>query len=80
MTSPRSALSRTSHRMHPWCIALIVVLVGFTGSSSIFMPEDLRWHLETLAAERGFRIKGVDLIGDKRKSNHKTKKLADRIS
>ena len=80
MTSPRSALSRTSNRMLSWCLALIVVLVGFTGSSSIVMAEDLRWHLETLAAERGFRIESVDLIGDEQKSNHKTKKLANRIS
>jgi len=80
MTSPRSALSRTSNRMLSWCLALIVILVGFTGSSSIVMAEDLRWHLETLAAERGFRIESVALIGDEQKSNHKTKKLADRIS
>lgn len=80
MISPRSALPRTPHRRRAWCLALIAVLVGLTGSSRIVMAEELRWHLEALAAERGFRIEGVDLIGEEQRSSGKTEKLADRIN
>jgi len=80
MTSPRSALLRTPQGMRSWRLALIVVLFGITGSSGVVLAETLRWHLETLAAERGFRIEGVDLIGDEQRSSRKTEKLADQIS
>ncbi len=80
MTSPRSALLRTPQGMRSWRLALIVVLFGIAGSSGVVMAENLRWHLETLADERGFRIEGVDLIGDEQRSSRKTEKLADQIS
>ncbi len=80
MTSPRSALPRTPHGVRSWRLALIVVLFGLAGSSGIVMAETLRWHLETLAAERGFRIEGVERIGDEQRSSHDTEKLADQIN
>ncbi len=80
MTSPRSDLPRTPPGKRSRCLALIAVLAGFTGFSGIAVAENLRWHLEALAAERGFRIEGGDLIGDEQSSSHKTGKLADHIN
>ena len=79
MTRPGPHHLRTPHRVRVCCLALVAVLLGFTGSSGIAMAEKLRWHLETLAAERGFLIEGVELIGDEQRSSRKTGKLADRI-
>ena len=79
MRAPRSAFSRTPHGMRSWCLVLAVVLAGLTGYSSIVMAEKLRWYLETLSAERGFQIEGVELIGDEGRSSTKSDKLADQI-
>lgn len=80
MTSPRSVCIRTPRGLRSWTIVLLVFLVGLTGSSSIVLAEKLRWQLETLAAEKGFRIEGVDLIGDEQRSSQNSEKLADRIN
>jgi aspartyl protease family protein len=77
MTAPRSD---TPHARRPWRSALIAALIGFTSLSGGAVAENLRWRLETLAAERGFRIEGGDLIGDEQSSGHKTGKLVDHIN
>ena len=80
MRSPRSAFARKPQGRRSCCLVLIVVLVGIFSSSGIAVAEKLRWNLETLAAERSFKIEGIDLIGDEHRSSNKSEKLADQIN
>jgi aspartyl protease family protein len=63
-----------------WCLVFAVILGGFSASADTALAEKLRRHLETLAAERGFRVEGADLIGDEQGSSRKSDGLAERIN
>jgi aspartyl protease family protein len=80
MTRPQPNISRSPHCTRFRLLALIIVLFGFTGISGTVTAENLRRQLETLAADRDFRIEGIDLIGDEDSASPGTKIMADRIN
>lgn len=80
MTRPRSTRRRIAHGLRSWYLILVAALIGIGGSTGMAMADNLRWQLETLAAEQDFRIEGADRIGDEQRSIDKSGKLADQIN
>lgn len=80
-------MTRTGNALRPMTLILragifaaIAMLSGLPGFAAAETGESVRWQMETLAAEQGFRLEGADLIGDETGPVHETGTLSDRIN
>jgi aspartyl protease family protein len=80
MRTPSSIALQLLHRLRSGCFTLIILICGLTVLSGNLSAEDLRRQLENIAAERGFRIAGIELIGDEKSSNYRSKNLVNQIN
>ena len=80
MRTPRSRIALTSCSRSFNLILLTVLWFGIATSSDNVMADNLRFQLETLAADRDFRIQGVEHLRDENSTNLDGEKLTDQIN